>query len=82
MTRTGETARVFGEFRCHRCHQHARIVKGQVLPKCPRCGGDGYDAITTRLDFGADRALRRLIAQRRMARRFGRLSRDVHRDRG
>ena len=43
----GEEMSEGGAFRCQKCSHYVRVTKGNAVPKCPACGHDIYDRVTS-----------------------------------
>ena len=48
--KTGEPARVNGEYRCERCHKTTRMAVGELIPACPHCGFETFDLSNPRFE--------------------------------
>jgi Zn finger protein HypA/HybF involved in hydrogenase expression len=48
--KVGETVRDSADYRCERCHQTLRMVRGALIQPCPHCGYDTYDIANPRFE--------------------------------
>ncbi|HEV7959779.1 MAG TPA: hypothetical protein VGP01_02025 [Rhizomicrobium sp.] len=48
--KVGETVRDSADYRCERCHQTLRMIRGALIQPCPHCGYDTFDIANPRFE--------------------------------
>lgn len=48
--KTGEIARETDTYICENCKTHLKLSKGDLIPKCPKCGKETFDIFNPRFE--------------------------------
>lgn len=48
--KTGEIAREAATYRCENCNTHIKLLRGELIPKCPSCGKETFDIANPRFE--------------------------------
>ena len=57
--KTGEPIRDSGEYRCEQCGATMTLIRGGIIPACPRCGHESFALHNPRFESANDAASER-----------------------